>query len=86
MLLTVNEVAKKVKVHPMTVYRWIKNGKLKALRIDGIIRIQENDYKQILKYINPSFEPSQKGGGNEVTGGISGKSNKNKKGELDCQR
>ena len=48
-MLTVNEIAKRVKVHPMTVYRWIKSGKIKALRIDGILRIDEADYYHFLR-------------------------------------
>jgi len=41
MLLKVNEVADRLRVTPLTVYRWISSGKLKALRIDGILRIEE---------------------------------------------
>lgn len=48
-MLTVNEVAKELKVHPQTVYRWIYDKKLKAVKIDGIIRIKEKDYEKFIK-------------------------------------
>ena len=48
MLLTVKEVAARLKVHPLTVYRWIAKGRLQALRIDGILRIEEEAYNRLL--------------------------------------
>jgi len=47
-VLTVNEIAKKLKVHPQTVYRWIYNGKLKALKIDGLVRVTEEQYEEFI--------------------------------------
>lgn len=53
MLLTINEVAEKIKVHPQTVYRWIYKGKLEARKIDGILRIDEEVY---YRFISTKFE------------------------------
>ena len=45
-MLTVNEVAKILNTTPMSVYRWIKSGELKAHHIGGgLIRIYEADLK-----------------------------------------
>lgn len=43
-MLTVNEIAEKLKVHPQTVYRWIYAKKLRALKIDGLVRIEESAF------------------------------------------
>ena len=48
-MLTVEEIAQKLKVSERTVYRWIAEGKLKSLKIQGIIRITEKDYQQFIK-------------------------------------
>ncbi|HSX40866.1 MAG TPA: helix-turn-helix domain-containing protein [Candidatus Saccharimonadales bacterium] len=40
-LFNVNQVAYILKVHPLTVRRYIKEGKLKAVKIEGNIRIKE---------------------------------------------
>lgn len=48
-MLTVEEVAERLKVTPRTVYRWINEGKLKALKIQGIVRITEETYLNFLK-------------------------------------
>ena len=47
-MFTVNEIAKKLKVHPQTVYRWIYAGKLEARKINGILRIDEEAYNQFI--------------------------------------
>ena len=38
-VLTVAEVSKRWRIHPMTIYRAIENGQLKAQRIGRAIRI-----------------------------------------------
>ena len=35
-LLTVDEVARRLKLHPETVRRWIRAGKLRAIRLAAI--------------------------------------------------
>ena len=47
-MLTVREIAAKLKVHPQTVYRWIYTGKLKAKKISGILRIEEEAYEHFI--------------------------------------
>lgn len=47
-MLTVDEVAERLKVHPNSVYRWIYDGKLKSLKIEGIVRITEQDYQDFI--------------------------------------
>jgi excisionase family DNA binding protein len=42
-LLTVNEVADLLRVSRMTVYRLIKEGELKALRVGRNYRLREDD-------------------------------------------
>jgi len=46
---TIDEVAKKIKVHPKTIRRYIYNGKLLAKKIGGQWRIYESELD---KYIN----------------------------------
>ena len=47
-MLKVNEVAERLRVKPLTVYRWIKSGKLVAIKIDGILRIEDEVYAQFI--------------------------------------
>jgi len=48
-MLTVREVAERLKVSPMTVYRWIKRGRLEALQVDGTIRVEEEALNEFIK-------------------------------------
>lgn len=50
-MLTVKEVAKLLKIHPITVYRLIQNKELKAIHIGKkkIIRIDETDLNNFIK-------------------------------------
>ena len=47
-LLTVNEVAALLRVSRMTVYRLIKEGQLKALRVGRSYRLREDDVDEYL--------------------------------------
>ena len=47
-LLTVNEVAYLLRVSRMTVYRLIKEGQLKALRVGRSYRLREDDVDEYL--------------------------------------
>jgi len=48
-LLTPEQVSKKLKVSIFTVYRWIKSGRLKAIKITPrVFRIEEKDLKEFL--------------------------------------
>lgn len=42
---TVNQAAIALKIHPLTVRRYIKEGKLKAVRVGGNVRIALNDLR-----------------------------------------
>lgn len=49
-LLTVDEVAERVKVHPETVRRWIKSGRLPAVRPgDGPYRVYSADFDRFFE-------------------------------------
>lgn len=47
-MLKVSEVAKMLKVHPQTVYRWIYLKKLEALKIDGMVRVTEEQLNKFM--------------------------------------
>lgn len=53
---TINQAAISLKVHPLTVRRYIKEGKLKAFRVGGNVRIALND----LRAFTQNFIPHQK--------------------------
>jgi excisionase family DNA binding protein len=46
--LTVPEVAARLRMTPMTIYRWIEDGKLPALQIGKHYRIRESDLDAVL--------------------------------------
>ena len=48
-LLTVDDAAKKVKVHPETIRGWIRSGELPAVDIGGKYRIYPEDLHAFLK-------------------------------------
>ncbi len=49
-LLTPEQISKKLRVSIFTVYRWIKSGKLKAIKLTPrLFRIDEKDLNQFLK-------------------------------------
>ena len=50
---SVNQTALALKVHPLTVRRYIREGKLKAFRAGGNVRISVND----LRSFTQSFIP-----------------------------
>ena len=58
-LLTVPEVAKWARVHPKTVYRWIKEGRLEAIQFGPrTFRIPEDAVRQFLRQVENSDIPS----------------------------
>lgn len=42
---TINQTAISLKVHPLTIRRYIKEGKLKAVRVGGNVRIALNELR-----------------------------------------
>lgn len=45
----VDELAEKLRVNPMTIYRYIKAGKLEAHKIGKGYRIAKNEFERFLK-------------------------------------
>jgi len=48
-MLTVQDVAKRLNMHYMTVYYWVRDGKLPAVQINKIYRIDERELEEFLK-------------------------------------
>ena len=61
-MMTLQEVAKELRVSRRTIYRWIKSGKFKALHFDGVYRVREQDFAVFLDRVDRAAR--------EKTGGI----------------
>jgi excisionase family DNA binding protein len=48
-LFNVNQVAFILKVHPLTIRRYIKEGRLKAIKVGGNVRIKESSLSEFNK-------------------------------------
>ena len=48
-LFNVNQVAFILKVHPLTIRRYIKEGRLKAIKVGGNVRIKESSLNEFNK-------------------------------------
>lgn len=48
-LLTVREVADTLKVNLMTVYRWIREGRIEQIKIGRSVRIDEKELERFVK-------------------------------------
>ena len=55
-LFNVNQAAFILKVHPLTIRRYIKEGRLTAVKVGGNIRIKEKD----LYNFNAAISPAEK--------------------------
>ncbi|WP_028281224.1 helix-turn-helix domain-containing protein [Arthrobacter sp. H5] len=51
--LTVSEIAARMRVSKMTVYRLVKSGALKGIRFGRSYRVSETAVEQYLKSVNP---------------------------------
>ena len=61
-LLTVLEVAEWARVHPKTVYRWIREGKLEAIQFGPrTFRVPEDAIGQFLRRTEFADQPSTSG-------------------------
>ncbi len=49
--LLVKEVADIMRRHPRTIYRWIEEGYIKAVKVKGCYRISEEEVRRILHEI-----------------------------------
>jgi excisionase family DNA binding protein len=56
-LLTVDEVAERLRVHPITVRRHIKAGRLRAVRIGRSVRVRPHDLEV---FEQPQAKPSMR--------------------------
>ncbi len=45
---TVKEVCEILKVKPLTVYRWLKNNKLQAVKIGKSFRIEKSEFDKFV--------------------------------------
>lgn len=55
-MLTVKQIAERLGVHRITVYRWIYQKKLRALKISrNIVRIEEEDLERFLEERKDSY-------------------------------
>lgn len=53
-LLSVKQVAFILKVHPLSIRRYIKEEKLKAVKVGGNVRVTEEALQQFYKAVTPS--------------------------------
>lgn len=56
-LLSVKQVAFIFKVHPLTIRRYIKEGKLLAIKVGGNVRIRESEVQKL--HTNLTIAPPQ---------------------------
>lgn len=50
---SVNQTAFLLKIHPLTVRRYLRDGKLKALRAGGAVRVAKSDIDKFLQTFVP---------------------------------
>lgn len=55
-LFTVSQIAGALKVHPITIRRYIKEGKLKAFRAGGNVRVSAQDLKSFTQSFIPKIK------------------------------
>ncbi len=48
-MYTIKEIHEEINVSDRTVRRWIADGKLKAIKIQGVVRIKDEEYKRFLE-------------------------------------
>ena len=53
-LLNVNQAAFIIRVHPLTIRRYIREGKLKAIKVGGNIRIKEPHLTEFRSEVKPT--------------------------------
>lgn len=53
MLLTLDEVAKELRISRRTLYLWIKQGRIKAIKLpNGKLRIESSELERVLRDSN----------------------------------
>ncbi len=58
-LFNVNQAAYILKVHPLTIRRYIKEGRLKAVKVGGNVRIKESSLQEFNKDFNPTQQQEE---------------------------
>ncbi|MBN1494326.1 helix-turn-helix domain-containing protein [Candidatus Peregrinibacteria bacterium] len=58
-LLTSGQVAQILQVHPLTVLKYIKAGKLKGIKLGRVWRFREKDVEQFLEDRSMALNPSK---------------------------
>jgi len=48
-MLTLYEVAEKLKLHYNTIYKYIRSGELKAIKLDRVYRVEEKELEKFIK-------------------------------------
>jgi excisionase family DNA binding protein len=46
-LMTVQEVAEHLRLHPVTVYKWAKRGRIPAIRLGYALRFRPSDIREL---------------------------------------
>lgn len=52
-LLTVDEVAARLKCHVHTVRRWVWSGRLRAVKVGDLVRVPEEELARLVQPIQP---------------------------------
>ena len=60
-LLTVQEVAEHLRLHPVTVYKWVKKGRIPSIRLGYCVRFRPSDIRELEEkgYV-PAFRTGRK--------------------------
>ena len=48
-LLTVEEIAERLRCHPQTIRRWIWSGKLDHVKVGGLVRVPESALQKLIE-------------------------------------
>jgi excisionase family DNA binding protein len=59
-LLTVRQVSILLKVHPLTIRRYINQGKLKAVKVGGNVRVSQSDLTSFSETYSPQSKQTKK--------------------------
>lgn len=56
-LLTVKQIAIILKLHPLTIRRYIREGKLEAVKVAGSVRIKKESFNKLIQSFMPQIRP-----------------------------